>query len=230
MSIVWGLLAVVGGYFLGSIPFGLLIVRRVRGRDIRQWYSGRTGGTNVGRVAGFRAGFATAVLDVLKAMGAVWLARLLTGGAVGFEVAAGLAAILGHNYSLFLVRREEGKLRIGGGAGGAASLGAAAGLWPPALLIILPLIPLIYFGIGYASVTTMSIAFLSAVVFLIRALAGVGPWAYFIYGVLAELTVVWALRPNIQRLIKGEERLVGWRAQRKNKPSSTTPESVKKMS
>lgn len=230
MSAVWGFLAVAGGYVLGSIPFGLLIVRKVRGRDIRHWYSGRTGGTNVGRVAGFKAGFATAVLDVLKAMGAVWLARFATGGVAGFEVAAGLAAILGHNYSIFMIHREEGKLRMSGGAGGAASLGAAAGLWPPALLIILPLIPLIYFGIGYASVTTMSIAFLSAVLFLLRALLGAGPWAYFFYGVLAELIVVWALRPNIARLLKGEERLVGWRAQRKNKPSRTKPKAAEEVS
>jgi len=220
MSVLFGVIAVVAAYVLGSIPFGMLIVRRIRGRDIRNWYSGRTGGTNVGRVAGFWAGFATAVLDVLKAMGAVWLARVLTGGVHVVEVAAGLAAILGHNYSIFMIRRVEGKLRIHGGAGGAASLGAASGLWPPALLIILPLIPLIYFGIGYASVTTMSIAFLSGIVFLVRALIGAGPWVYVLYGVFAEFIVMWALRPNIQRLMNGEERLVGWRAKRKIKQNA----------
>ncbi|MBN2554421.1 MAG: glycerol-3-phosphate acyltransferase [Anaerolineales bacterium] len=220
MAFLLGFLAVVLGYVLGSVPFGLWIVKKIRGRDIRHWYSGRTGGTNVGRVAGFGAGFGTAALDLLKAMGAVWLARYLTGGMIGFEVAAGLAAILGHNYSIFMMQREDGRLRLRGGAGGAASLGAASGLWPPALLIILPLIGIIYFGIGYASVTTMSIAFIAAVIFLIRALLGVGPWAYFVYGVLAECIVVWALRPNIQRLLKGEERLVGWRAKKKLKRSS----------
>jgi len=222
MIFLYTAVSLVGAYLLGSIPFGMLIVQRVRGRDIRKWYSGRTGGTNVGRVAGFRAGFATAVLDVLKAMGAVWFARWLTGGIPLVEVASGLAAILGHNYSVFMIRREEGKLRVHGGAGGAASLGAASGLWPPALLIILPMIPLIYFGVGYASVTTMSIAFLSGVVFLVRALIGVGPWTYVLYGLLAEAIVMWALRPNIARLVRGEERLVGWRAKRKIRQSAGT--------
>lgn len=220
MNVFLSLAAVIAGYILGSIPFGMLIVRKIRGRDIRKWYSGRTGGTNVGRVAGFWAGLATAVLDVLKAMGAVFLARVLTGGVYMVEVAAGLAAILGHNYSIFMIERDDGKWRIHGGAGGAASLGGATGLWPPAFLIILPLIPLIYFGIGYASVTTMSIAFLAGILFLIRAQLGLGPWMYVLYGVLAEAIVIWALRPNIQRLLNGEERLVGWRATRKIKETA----------
>jgi hypothetical protein len=57
----------------------------------------------------------------------------------------------------------------------------------------------------------------SIVIFLIRALKGIGPWAYVAFGIMAEATLLWALRPNIRRLIAGEERLVGWRAARKKR-------------
>jgi glycerol-3-phosphate acyltransferase PlsY len=75
----------------------------------------------------------------------------------------------------------------------------------------------IFYGIGYASVTTMSVSFLAGIIFAIRAALGLGPWAYVGYAILAELIVIWALRPNIKRLLKGDERLVGWRARNKIK-------------
>jgi glycerol-3-phosphate acyltransferase PlsY len=167
------------------------------------------------RVAGVWAGAGTAIADVLKAAAAVWVARALTGGEPWIEAVAGALAILGHNYSIFLLRREDGKIRLRGGAGGACSFGAAVGLWAPSGLIVLPLVAAIYFGIGYASVTTMSVSFLAGIIFAIRAALGLGPWAYVGYAILAELLVIWALRPNIKRLLKGDERLVGWRARKR---------------
>ena len=86
--------------------------------------------------------------------------------------------------------------------------GAARGI------ALLPLAALILFGIGYASVTTMSIALLSSGIFTILAILGKAPWEYIVYGVVAELLLIWALRPNIRRLLRGEERLVGWRAKK----------------
>ena len=214
---VRGIVALILAYLLGSIPFGLLIVRFRRGRDIRQWYSGRTGGTNVMRVAGFWAGLATAVTDIGKAVLAVFCARWITEGGVCWEVGAGILVVLGHNSSFFLLHKEDGKWVTGGGAGGGAAFGAAIGIWPPAGLIILPLEALILFGIGYASVTTMSIPLIAGIIFLIRASLGLAAWEYLIFALGAELLIFWALRPNLQRLAKGEERLVGWRARRKIK-------------
>ena len=215
---VRSVVALIAAYLLGSIPVGLLMVRLVRRRDITKWYSGRTGGTNVMRVAGVWAGIGTAIADVLKAAGAVWVARTLTGGGEPWiEAISGALAILGHNYSIFLIQREDGKIILRGGAGGACSFGAAVGLWPPAGLIILPLVGAIFYGIGYASVTTMSVSFLAGIIFAIRAALGLGPWAYVGYAILAELIVIWALRPNIKRLLNGDERLVGWRARNKIK-------------
>jgi glycerol-3-phosphate acyltransferase PlsY len=213
--VVRGILALVLAYLLGAFPSGLIIVRLRRGKDIRQWYSGRTGGTNVMRVAGFWAGFATAILDIGKSALAVVSAQWLTGGSVWVEVLAGILAVLGHNSSVFLLNKKDGKWNFGGGAGGGAAFGASIGYWPPIALIIFPVGFLILFGIGYASVTTLSIPIIAAVIFLIRAALGLAPWEYLLFALGAELLILWSLRPNIQRLIKGEERLVGWRARRK---------------
>lgn len=209
----------VGAYLIGSVPVGAFIVKLVRGRDVRYWFSGRTGGTNVMRMAGFWAGLFTGIIDVAKGFFAVRLAQALTGSTTWLEVAAGLLAIVGHNYSIFLVQIIEGKIRLHGGAGGATTMGAAFGLWPPILLFVLPTSLFFLYGVGYASMATMSIAFVTIIVFLWRALTGLGPWAHVAFGVLAEGLLLWALRPNIRRLINGEERLVGWRAARRQDKS-----------
>src|SRR3989304_2280687 len=126
-------------YVFGSIPFGLLIVKLKTGKDIREVESGRTGGTNAMRAAGFWAGVATAMLDILKGRGAVWVAKWIT-PAEWVHVLAPLAAILRHNHSIFLAERDEnGKfIRLRGGAGGAPSVGGALGIWWPSVLIVLP--------------------------------------------------------------------------------------------
>src|SRR5215204_7824429 len=119
------------GYIIGSIPFGLLIVKSKTGKDIRTIESGRTGGTNAVRAAGFGAGLLTAVLDILKGASAVWLAQVILPQEHVFHVLAPIGAILGHNYSVFLIDRDDdGKLHFHGGAGGAPALGGAVGLWP----------------------------------------------------------------------------------------------------
>ena len=211
MLIFQGIAAIILSYVLGSVPFGLLIVKLRTGKDVRQIESGRTGGTNVMRAAGFWSGFVTAILDILKAATTVWMARAF-GLGVWVEVFAPLAAILGHNYSIFLAEWKDGKLRLRGGAGGAASVGGALGLWVPSILIIFPIGLLIFFAVGYASVTTMSAALIAMVIFLVRWILGASPWQYILYGLVAEILLIWALRPNIKRLIEGKERLHGWRA------------------
>lgn len=214
MQVVTVIAALVGAYLLGSIPVGLLIVRLVRGRDIRYWFSGRTGGTNVMRMAGFWSGLITTFTDVAKGIFAVWLGRTLTEGFVWVEIAAGLLAIVGHNYSIFLIQIKEGRLQFHGGAGGATTVGASMGLWLPSVLIITPVAFIFAVGVGYASMATISIALTATLIFLWRAITNVGPWSYVVFGVLAEGLLLWALRPNIQRLLRGEERLIGWRARR----------------
>jgi glycerol-3-phosphate acyltransferase PlsY len=221
MQLVLSILVIVAGYLLGSIPSGLIIVKFSTGKDVRGVGSGRTGGTNAMRAAGVWAGIGTAVLDTLKSSAAVWLAQLVVPENVWAHVLAPLGAILGHNYSIFLIQRnEQGRLRLGGGAGGAPAVGGALGLWPPILLFIIPLGALIFYFIGYASITTISVALIITLIFAYRAWIGASPWQYILYGVLAEILLLWALRPNIERLLSGNERLVGYRARKREKERS----------
>jgi glycerol-3-phosphate acyltransferase PlsY len=167
------------------------------------------------RMAGFWAGFTTGLMDLFKGALAVYISGSMLGGNEWIEVGAGLLAILGHNYSIFLIERKEGVLRLRGGAGGATATGVVLGLWPPALLFIIPISIFLLYVVGYASLGTLSIGLMTIGIFSFRAAIGEGPWAYAAFGVCTLGLLVWALRPNIRRLLKGEERLVGWRAQRK---------------
>ncbi len=223
MQIAFDMGIILLAYIFGSVPFGLLIVKLKTGKDIREVESGRTGGTNAMRAAGFWAGFATAMLDILKGAVSVWIAQWLTPESQWVHVVAPLAAILGHNHSIFLAERDEnGKLRLRGGAGGAPSVGGAMGLWPASILIILPLGMLTFFSIGIASITTMAVALFAIIVFAVRASQGLMPWMDVWYGVGAEILLVWALRPNLKKLFEGNERVVkyslnGWLRARKEK-------------
>jgi glycerol-3-phosphate acyltransferase PlsY len=221
MQYLWVAIILIVSYLLGSIPFGLLIVKIRTGKDIRQVESGRTGATNVVRAAGCIPGGVTTVLDVSKATISVWIAIALLPNSYWVHVLAPIMAILGHNYSIFLIERDEKRgVRLRGGAGGAPSIGGAIGLWFPSLFLIAPLELLIWYFIGYASVATMSVPILSVILFSIRAYLGLSPWEYVFYGVIAEIIILWALRPNIRRLMHGEERLVGWRARKRKKTGS----------
>ena len=218
MQVLIPILVLVCSYLLGSIPFGLIIVKLFSGQDIRQVASGRTGGTNAFRAAGTWAGIGTGVLDILKGATSVWLAGRFFPDNVWLHVLAPLAAIIGHNYSLFLLERKvDGKWHFRGGAGGAPCAGGAFGLWAPSLLFIFPIGLSIFYFVGYASVTTLSIGIVTTAIFVYRAYLGLSPWEYVMYGVLSELLLILALRPNIERLLKGNERLVGFRAKRANR-------------
>ena len=221
MQTLIGIGVVILGYILGSIPFGLLIVKMKTGKDVRTVESGRTGGTNVVRAAGLGAGLLTAFLDVLKGAVSVWAAEAILPANHLIHILAPLAAILGHNYSLFLIRRDEnGKLHFHGGAGGAPALGGAMGLWLPIFPIVLAAGALIWFTVGIASLTTMAIGLVVTIVFAIYSGQGLLEPVNIWYGVIAELFLIWALRPNIKKLLAGNERVVkfslnGWLRARK---------------
>jgi len=226
MQILLGLGLLLFAYILGSVPFGLLIVKWRTGKDLRVVESGRTGGTNAMRAAGPSAGLLTAILDMLKGAVAVWLARAV-GANVWICTLAPIASVLGHNYSIFLIERKDGRIRLRGGAGGAPTVGGAFGLWAPSLLIVVPVGFLIWWGIGYASLTTISAALIAIIIFAVRAGLGLSPWQYVIFGIVAEFLLIWALRPNIKRLLNGTERLHGWRAKRQQTNKGHMPISNK---
>ncbi len=215
-------------YLLGSIPFGLVWVKIFTGKDIREIASGRTGGTNAMRAGGFWVGFLTGLMDIFKGFATYWVVMAFGINDPWVRVVAALMAIIGHNYSIFLLYREEtGKLKLRGGAGGATALGGTLALSMTVGLIVWPLSVLVFLFIGYASVTTLSIAFFSTLIFLIRVLvkAPGAEWAYVFYGLLAGLLLVYALRPNLKRLREGTERVVGLRAARMKKKQEKTPSS-----
>ena len=222
MQILFDIGAVILGYILGSIPFGLLIVKLKTGKDIRKVESGRTGGTNAVRAAGFGAGLLTAILDILKGALAVWMAQAISPEHHFVHVLAPLAAILGHNHSIFLAERDEkGTLRLRGGAGGATAIGGAMGLWLPMFPIMVTAGAIVWFTVGMASVATMTVPLIAIIVFAIRAALGQQPAIDIWYGVISEILLLWALRPNIQKLLAGNERVVkyslnGWLRSRKN--------------
>lgn len=227
MQILIGIAVLVLGYIIGSIPFGLLIVKIKTGKDIRKVESGRTGGTNAVRAAGLPAGLLTALLDILKGAVSVWLVQLFNPDNHLLYILAPIGAILGHNYSIFLISRDaDGKLRFHGGAGGAPALGGAMGLWLPMFPIVFTLGALVWFTLGIASVTTLAIGLIVIVVFTLRAVLGFHDFVDIWYGVIAELLLIWALRPNIKRLLAGNERVVkfslnGWlRARREARAPS----------
>jgi len=207
------LLIMALSYLVGSIPFGLIIVKVVTGKDVRKIGSGRTGGTNAMRAAGFLAGLMTAVLDVLKGVASGWIAEWLSPGDPWLKVLAAVFALWGAIHSVFLLEKDEsGRLRLRGGAGGATGLGGAISLWNPSIFFILPVGALIYLFVGYASVTTISVAVSALVIFAVRAFVDNQPAQYIFFGVAAVATVLYALRPNLKRLKEGKERAVGLRA------------------
>jgi len=228
MQILLDVAAVLIGYVIGSIPFGLVIVKLKTGKDIRTVESGRTGGTNAARAAGLGAGLLTAIMDILKGASAVWIARALDPDNHIIHVLAPIFTILGHNYSLFLLEHDKnGKLKFRGGAGGAPALGGAVGLWLPMFPIAFGIGALIWFTIGIASLTTMAIGVVVIIIFAVRASLGLQNPIDISYGIVAELLLIWALRPNIKKLLAGNERVVsmslnGWlRARREAKQQAS---------
>lgn len=214
MQILYFILAGLIGYLCGSVPFGYIYVRLIKGEDLTKIGSGRTGGTNSLRAAGLGVGVLTSLSDVLKGAASVWLTTWLLGDALGpallpwAQATAGVMSVVGHNWSIFL--------KFGGGAGTGPNVGWSSAIW----IWVLPIAFLVMSGmlyfVGMASVASLSMAAVTIVIFGYRYLAGIDATAaYFAGSVVAGLVVTWALRPNIRRLMDGTERMVGPRAKRR---------------
>jgi acyl phosphate:glycerol-3-phosphate acyltransferase len=212
MALLPNLAVLVAGYLLGSIPSGWLAGRWLAGVDLRQEGSGSTGATNVLRVVGKGPALAVFLVDVLKGTLAVGLARAIVeplgaqAGTAGWQsdgwvVAAGLAALAGHIWPVWL-----------GGKGGkavATGLGMLLGLaWPVALACL---------GIFLTVLSLSRIVSLSSVVAALAlpllmlgwfGSAGLRP-AYLALAVITAALVLWRHRSNLLRLIEGTEPRLG---------------------
>jgi glycerol-3-phosphate acyltransferase PlsY len=189
---------VLAAYLLGSVPFALIVARRW-GADLRHVGSGNLGAANVMRASGFRAGIIVAVLDMTKGAVSVWLAVLVGDGAQ-LPAIAGLAAILGHIYPVWL--------RFRGGKGVATACGVFGMLTPlavpPALAIFAAVVWLTqYISLGsvLASIALPPIAY---------ALGSPAPAV--MAAAAASTIIVFRHRSNVLRVWTGTERRLGARA------------------
>ena len=219
--------AVVLGYLLGSIPFGLLIGRLTARVDIRQHGSGKTGATNVLRTAGKKAAVAAVALDILKGVAAVIFARLIVGesylvvgglafGALAAQSLAALAAIIGHNWPVFV--------RFRGGRGVATFLGGLAALCPLAAIFGGEIL-IIGAGLtGYASLGSIAGVIGSYAILVPLTIMNGFPVEYLAYALLGAVLIIVMHRDNIARLVSGTESRLNVKAGKLGSPPS--PESA----
>jgi glycerol-3-phosphate acyltransferase PlsY len=195
-NLLW--LTPVIAYLLGSIPFGLLIVKALGGPDIRAIGSGNIGAANVTRNAGKLAGILTLLLDAGKGYAAVWLAAHYTHGNIRWMMIAAVCAVVGHIFPVWLGFK--------GGKGVATGLGVFLPIcWQAvAAAIVLWLAVVIFWR--YSSLGSISAAVaLPLFVYLLYA-PGHAPPEYVTLGtVVISLLVLIKHRPNIARLIAGDE-------------------------
>ncbi|MCA9972600.1 MAG: glycerol-3-phosphate acyltransferase [Anaerolineales bacterium] len=216
MTILYFVLAALIGYVSGAVPFGYLYVKATKGINILEYGSGRTGGTNSLRAAGWKVGTLTGLSDVVKGFLGVTLARLFLGSAVDAALlpwvlgVAGVMTVVGHNWSVFLGWR--------GGAGTGPNIGWATALWWPMFPIGFVVMVGLLLTVGMASVASLAMALIIPIGFAALYFGGVAGYdhtaAYLLCGIASALVVTWALRPNIKRLLEGQERVVGPRAKR----------------
>lgn len=193
------LVLVAGAYLLGSIPTGYLVVRAIAGKDIRQHGSGNIGMANAYRVGGAGVAFVVLLGDALKGAALVLVARLGLGLPDLVIVAIGLAAIVGHDFPIFL--------RGHGGKGIATSLGVITALaWPVGLaaVVVWLLVTAIW---RYASLASLLMLLSAAVLmFLYDRLLDAGRHPIFAaFAILLLVVAIVQHRSNIDRLLHGRE-------------------------
>jgi len=190
-DIVVAVALVAGAYLVGSLSPSVFLGRLVKGIDVREHGSGNAGATNAFRVLGTRLGIVVLVADVLKGLLPVLLARYAADPWVTVLVA--MAAIAGHNWSVFL----KGK----GGKGVATGAGVILAMMPMILVVLVAV-----FAIVLALTSTVSIASLAAtVLFPVLTITTHQPLAYVVFSLLGSAVVIYGHRANIRRLVRHEE-------------------------
>jgi glycerol-3-phosphate acyltransferase PlsY len=185
-------LVVLGGYLLGSVPFGYWLIRVTKGEDIRQVGSGNIGGTNVWRSYGRWYGIPVVLFDVAKGFVPALVGTLLVGELTG--VLAGGAAMLGHWRPLFLRFQKGGKTVATAG-------GTFLGVAPEVGLVGLVIWVTVFVLSRYASLASI----VAAIALPIVALAFGEPWPVVAFATAAGIAVLVLHRGNIARLRAGTE-------------------------
>ena len=192
-------------YLLGSVPWGYLLTQTIKGMDVREYGSGSTGTSNVLRTAGGALAAAALVLDASKGVLAVLLARVVAETEAA-QVAAGLAALAGHNWSIFLDFR--GGRGIATGVGGLLMVSPLSGAIAIAAFIPATLLTR-YLSLG--SICAVITAFIAMLVLVMVAET---PSTYLYYTGIGGVVIIWQHRGNIQRMLNGTENRLGRPAKR----------------
>lgn len=199
MTYAEGILLIVGGYLLGSIPTGMILARLFSATDIRHAGSGNIGATNVYRVLGAKLGVITLVGDVLKGVLPVFLARSFLGAEV-WVASVACSTFLGHLYPLFL--------RFRGGKGVATALGVFLVIAPlatagAAIVFVAVVMRWKYVSLGSLTASAALPLFLGA---------GNYPLVYGVLSLLTGALIFYRHRDNIKRLREGAEKKLSRRS------------------
>lgn len=188
----------VAAYFCGSIPFGLLLGKLLGGTDVRRTGSGNIGATNVARSAGLSAGILTLLLDAAKGAAPVWAARHYFPDHAAFQILAGLAALGGHCFPVWLKFR--------GGKGVATAAGVFAVLCPLAAIGAFLVFALVVGFWRYVSLASVSAAAaMPLLVYFLWAPHFAPPISVTVGSLAAALLIVYKHDANLQRLVEGTE-------------------------
>jgi acyl phosphate:glycerol-3-phosphate acyltransferase len=227
------------GYVFGAFPTGYF-VGRMWGIDVRKHGSGRTGGTNVLRSAGWGAFALTASGDVLKGIIAVLVSRWLMPEVYIAHALSVLGVLVGHNWSVWIALLAKPDPRVTyarpplgwiqrvaqqgrGGAGVAVTAAAVVALFPP-IIVIVPIFILLLIVVRYSSVASISAAVFAPFAMLFFVLTGSAHWSYFVVVTMCSAIVIIVLIPNIKRLRAGTEKRFGERLGQKQ-PRNVPPAS-----
>ncbi|MCL5025831.1 MAG: glycerol-3-phosphate 1-O-acyltransferase PlsY [Chloroflexi bacterium] len=209
----WHLVFIIAGYLLGAVPFGLLL-GLARGIDVRQVGSGNTGATNVLRTLGWRAAAVVFLADLAKAAIPVVAARYLVGIPL-VEVATGIAAVVGHNWSIYLRGR--------GGRGVSSAFGVILVTSPLVGLVSLVAFVVLVAATKYVSLGSIIGAVLGAALLIAHVVAeqltpigsvsvfGAPSPFHIAFALTVAPIIVFQHRDNIRRLLTGTERKLGQR-------------------
>lgn len=203
---------IIFGYLMGSIPIGIIIGKLVRRIDIRDYGSGKMGGTNVMRALGMKMGILVIALDVAKAAVAVTLAKIIIGSHVlpvgGFtlhwqiaQVATALAVMIGHIWPVYL--------RFRGGRGVAPFFGTLLAMSPVAALFGFEILLMVVFITRYMSMGSILGALGAWSLLAPMTVVNRFPPIYLVYGLIAATLILYQHWDNISRLRAGKERRIG---------------------
>ena len=185
-------------YFLGSIPFGLILAELFGGTDVRKSGSGNIGATNVARVVGPLAGILTLILDTAKGAGAVLLAEKLSNDSATWMSVAAFAALLGHCFPVWL--------KFKGGKGVATAAGVFLVLSPLAFVGAIVLFLLVVIFWRYVSLGSVSAAAaMPLLIYFLWAPHHAPPLSVTLGALAAALLIIFKHRTNLQRLLEGAE-------------------------